>query len=67
VGSDSRGRGSRRLNCGYSSSRYCPSRPKLVEGRPPVPDRQAFVSDPFSAHTDILRECLPQELVSARG
>ena len=56
------------MNCGRSSSRCCRSRaPKLVEGRPRVPDRQALCGILFVLHTGIQWEYLPQELGFGSG
>ncbi|MFF9819315.1 IS5 family transposase [Streptomyces sp. NPDC014006] len=41
--------------------------PKLVEGRPRVPDRQALCGILFVLHTGIQREYLPQELGFGSG
>lgn len=41
--------------------------PKLVEGRPRVPDRQAFCGILFVLHTGIQWEYLPQELGFGSG
>lgn len=41
--------------------------PNLVEGRPRVPDRQAFCGILFVLHADIQWEHLPQELGFERG
>lgn len=43
------------------------SRPKLVEGRPRVPDRQALYGILFVLHTGIQWEYLPQELGFGTG
>lgn len=51
------------MNCGRWSSRCCPKHgPKLVEGRPRVPDRQALCGILFVLYTGIQWEYLPQEL-----
>ncbi len=41
--------------------------PKLVAGRPRVPDRQALYGIPFVLHTGIQWEYPPQELSSGSG